>query len=68
MYVYIFEDGIVQKHTEPPSDVDFHMIGDGLLTVLKCERVKYIDECGEPCDLEDCGFVVDGSGAYHSPA
>ena len=65
MYVYIFEDGTVQKHPQPPTAVDLQMVGDGTLQVLKCGPVKNIDEKGKCLSLEDCELVdIEGQLAH----
>ena len=67
MYVYIFEDGITQQHSEPPTVVDMAMIADGTLMVLQCASVKYVGEAGVVDELESCELVTDELGTYHSP-
>lgn len=65
MYVYIFEDGTVQKHPKPPTAVDLQMIGDGTLQVLRCTHPKNVDEYGSCSDLEDCQLVdIEGQPAH----
>ena len=67
-YVYIFEDGTTQKHSEQPTDIDKDMIADGTLMVLKCDGVKYVSEDGDLDELTECNYVTSTDGNYHSPA
>ncbi len=68
MYVYIFEDGTVQKHPEGPTKEDLASIADGLLIVLRADGVKNIDTCGREEDLEDCEIDSDqGCPPCHCP-
>lgn len=65
MYVYIFEDGTVQQHSEAPTRGDLECIADGLLIVLKCEDVKNVCEDGELDDLTACEFGTIKNRKYH---
>lgn len=61
MFVYIFEDGTVQQHPDPPTREDMECIMDGILIVLKCDSVVCVTEDGDAelttCDLSE---VEDG--------
>lgn len=61
MFVYIFEDGTVQQHPDPPTEEDMLCVEDGILMVLKCDSVVCVTENGDAelttCDLSE---VEDG--------
>jgi hypothetical protein len=54
MFVYIFEDGTTQMHQEPPTPLDLSYVNDGLLMVLNCDSVEYIDSDGSCGSLPEC--------------
>lgn len=67
MYVYIFEDGTTQKHSDGPTVSDCAAIDDGLLIVLKTDGdVHKIDENGALQKLPECEFLEVGYGSAHT--
>ena len=70
MFVYIFEDGTVQKHSKGPTVEDRAAIANGILIVLhSLSDVKNIDENLQTASLTDCRMVkpFDDLGEYHEP-
>jgi hypothetical protein len=55
MYVYIFEDGTVQRHSRGPTSDDRTAIDNGLLIVLASNsEIRYVDSDLTELILENC--------------
>jgi hypothetical protein len=55
MFVYIFEDGTVQRHSRGPTLDDRTAIDRGLLIVLTSNsEIRYVDSDLTELLLEDC--------------
>lgn len=65
MYLYIFEDGTIQKHQEPPTNEDFKGIEDGILTVIQCASPIYVESDGTRSEIEVCEY---NKKTCHSPS
>jgi hypothetical protein len=70
MYIYIFEDGLIQQHSDPPTKEDIRSMKDGLLTVLHSESDVYeVTETAELQDIPACELVPFGKRqTCHAPA
>lgn len=65
MYLYIFEDGTLQQHQEPPTNEDYKSIENGILTVIQCTAPKYVEADGTRHDIEVCEY---NKKTCHSPS
>lgn len=55
MYVYIFEDGTVQRHSRGPTLDDRNAIDEGLLIVLASNsEIRYVDSDLSETNLDEC--------------
>jgi hypothetical protein len=70
MYIYIFEDGLIQQHSEPPTKEDIRSMKNGLLTVLQSKSdVHEVTETGKLQDIPACELVPFGKRKKcHAPA
>lgn len=70
-YIYIFEDGSVQKHGMGPSRIDQQLIRDGCLKVLRCVgdyAEVIVGGDGENKVIDSCKLESDEEGDwYHVP-
>ena len=69
MFVYIFEDGTVQRHTSGPTIEDRNAIEDGLLLVLYSDSdIQAVDENLAFGELTECNVSKcdDKLGEYHA--
>lgn len=69
MFVYIFEDGTVQRNASGPTIEDRNAVEDGLLLVLYSDTdIQTVDENLEFGELTECNVAKcdDGLGEYHA--
>ena len=67
MYIYIFEDGIIQVHPDEPTKADLSCIKNGTLMVLKCDSVHNVLEDKSLVELESCIIETHDGKDWHVP-
>lgn len=65
MYIYIFEDGIVQRSDRKPTQIDLESIAQGLLFVLYGNDIVAINDDGYEYDIPECEYCNNGGEPCH---
>ena len=69
MYVYVFEDGIVQRHSRGPTLDDRKAIDDGRLIVLSSNsEIRCVGPDLKEVTLTDCALVQKPLSERHVPS